>query len=379
MKILINYNQSSIGHQILDAWHARVQSQSENYLNNTEYSFEKVESVSDYHTKILCDYMPQSLESIDLNKYDLVLLCNGGEPIEVASPLIKSLLQQDKVYLICNSLLTDDHPLQHKIIWFPDSVQTCRDYWTRHFYPQYFEHQQLVDLPRHKNITCINGSNRINRKYFFDCLQQVVPELTPVSNINPVAHELLDCQWESVEDTEFRQWLNDNHPVIKNHSMDENYYSQSSAIGIQEKFGLIPPGYFVLPMYYESRCVVYPETSWINNELCLTEKACKCFFGGSLPMPIAGANVNKLYNDIGFATAWNLLPDDLKQFDSELDHKKRYSQLATAIAWLHDHTEVFHSSLFEELTTQNKIKFLTCHCDNRAVQRFDQVINQYQC
>ena len=378
MKIVVNYRDTGIGHQIIDAWNSLVQSRCADYANNVEYVFDPVDSVQDYNVSILCDYMPDLIDITVTSKYDLVLFCNGGEPLEVANPDMREMLKRDNVYLICNGLLTADHQLRHKVIWFPDSVQSCRDYWTRHFYPQYFENQLLQKLPRKQLISCINGLNRINRKYFFDNLSLAVPELNLHSKINAgVVGELLDCQWESTQDTEFRQWVNDNHDIVRNSTQEENYYSQSPVIGIQNKFGSVPPGYFILPMYFESYCVVYPETSWINNQLCVTEKALKCFYSGSLPMPISGARVNQLYNQIGFATAWNLLPPHLQEFDTELDHRKRYQQLNQAIAWLHDNPMVFQSDQFQQLVLQNKMNFLTCSCDYWAVEQFDKLMQKH--
>lgn len=374
MKILINNQTSGIGHQIIDAWHAMLQSRTANYAHTNKYTFGTIDLKQDHDLTILCDYMPTMIDPAITAAYDLVLFCNGGEPIEVANPDMREMLTRPNVYLICNALLSHDHELADRVVWFPDSVQTCRDYWTRHFYPQYFENQKFQALPRQTPMSCITGSNRINRKYFFDNLQQAIPSLLLHAKVNQTVTELRDCQWESQHDRDFRDWLNNNHAITRNMDNDDNYYSQSAMIGIQNKFGSIPPGWFVLPMYFTSYCVIYPETSWINNELCVTEKALKCFYGGSLPMPVAGANVNKLYNQIGFATAWNLLPAELQQYDSELDHRQRFAKQIQAIAWLHDNPQVFQSQLFDQLTLQNRINFLTCDCDALAIERFDRLI-----
>lgn len=377
MKIVINGNNVGIGHQILDAWHAYRQSISDKYISAFEYTFENISTEPDHDLSIFCDYMPSELSDDLINSYDLVLICNGGEPLEVANPFIKHVLEtHSNVYFIVNALLTDDHELKTRTIWFPDCIQTCRDYWTRHFYPQYYENTKLQNLPRQNLIHAITGSNRANRHYFFESLRSQVVDLPMHSKINTQLTELADCQWETVEDSNFREWLNDHYGVRGKEIDNENYYAQKIHVGIKEKFGSILPGYFILPLYFENHCIVFPDTSWINNQLCVTEKALKCFYSGSLPMPVSGANVNKLYNQIGFYTAWNLLPDQYKKFDSELDHQKRYLGLVEAIKWLWENPSVFKSQQFEQFTSQNKINFLTCKSDADAIQTFDNLINR---
>jgi hypothetical protein len=122
---------------------------------------------------------------------------------------------------------------------------------------------------------------------------------------------------------------------------------------------------------------VFPESGWQNNELNITEKALKCFYAGCLPFPVAGANVNKLYNEIGFYTAWNLLPGELKSFDSELDHDKRYHAMVECLKWFELNPTVFSSELFSEMTDSNKRNFLTCDCDHDAIKKFDLVIQKH--
>ena len=378
MKIVIHNNSTGIGHQILDAWQAYRQSTLDNYSNDCEYIFDQVEKVKEYDLSIYCDYMPRHLSSDILKNYDLVLICNGGEPLEVASPFIKQLLEHNHVYFITNAWLDDQHPLKQKNIWFPHNVQTCRDYWTRHFYPQYFENQNFEKLPRNDSIIWISGDNRPNRQCFVDTLVSTVPDFPMHSKINvDIRQELKACQWETAEDVEFRFWCNSQYKVCRSVNSSENYYNNSVTVGIQDRFGSIPPGYFILPLYFENSCVVFPETSWINNEMCITEKAIKCFYSGSLPMPVSGANVNKFYNQIGFYTAWNLLPPEHQEFDQILDHRVRYEKLADSIKWLQDNKHVFRSRLFEELTQKNKINFLTCECDSMSIKWFDQILSKY--
>jgi hypothetical protein len=143
----------------------------------------------------------------------------------------------------------------------------------------------------------------------------------------------LDSQFESNEDTEFRQQVNNWYPTNnKIHETQSEYSTGSVAVGIDKKFGRVIPGYFILPEYFMYRCVIFPESTWQNDELCLSEKICKCFYAESLPWPIGGSNIHKLYNEIGFYTAWNVLPDHLKLFDR---YQKQQLECSSCVALDH--------------------------------------------
>ena len=83
-----------------------------------------------------------------------------------------------------------------------------------------------------------------------------------------------------------------------------------------------------------------------------------CFISGSITMPVAGSIVNFLYNSVGFYTAWNLLPAELQEFDSESDHQRRYKGLVEAIDWLWNNRDVTNGSQFHDMVLHNQQLFL---------------------
>lgn len=365
----------STGFQILDAWYGFMQScDSKNYLSQFEITFNAPYLCEDLN--ILCDYMPNEHSEKELAKYDLIFFCNGGEPLQVATKTMGNLIHRKNVYLITNSYLAESHPLHHKVIWFPHNVQNCRDYWTRHFYPQYYENMENRLIYRKTELVGINGSVRTNRYYFFQLLKQQVPNVLQLSNIGTTIRKLNDAQWESAEDTQFKEWVN---VQFQDNSIPEpdQYYDNSPKIGIDGKFGSVPPGYFIMSEYFEYSCVIFPESNWQNNELAITEKALKCFYAGSLPFPIGGSNINQYYNDIGFYTAWNLLPDNLKQFDQMSDHAARYQQAVDAVDWLNSNRSVFKSDRALSMINQNRSNFLTCECDIISVKKLDNIMQPF--
>lgn len=314
----------------------------------------------------------------DYNSYDLVMLSNGGEPIAVSRPTIHEHWEKENVFLVFNSLVTQDHLLHNKIIYFPDPVQQCRDYWTRYFYPHYYTANEYSRLRQSKDIIAVMGANRTVRYY----VNSMIAENTSIKILNGVSEQLINTNhsyWESTEDFEFRNTLEEKHQHEFVPESDSTYYSDVPTIGIDGKFGEVPKGYELMTEYFTHRCVVFPESSWQNNELAITEKALKCFYAGSLPFPIAGANVNKLYNSIGYATAWNLLPREHQKFDEELDHFKRINMMIDALKWIEDNPFALQSDEFAELTRQNKLKMLTYSPVEHGVNKLVEIIDECRC
>ena len=132
----------------------------------------------------------------------------------------------------------------------------------------------------------------------------------------------------------------------------------------------------MLPEYFENSCIIYPETTWQNNELTITEKTLKCCFAGSLPFPVGGSNINIMLNDMGFYTAWNLLPRKLREFDSILDHNIRYKKMVDAIKWLIDNPYVFQSKKFHEYIIENRNNMLTCKSELEQVINLNNIIEK---
>ena len=128
--------------------------------------------------------------------------------------------------------------------------------------------------------------------------------------------------------------------------------------------------------YFTYSCVIFPETSWLNNQLFLTEKVVKCFVAKTIPWPVSGANINLLYNNLGFKTAWNLLPRDLQIFDAEPDHVKRTNLCLKAIEWLNHNMEILESDLAKSIVKNNFELYHTSRLDSTTAVDLENIINK---
>lgn len=378
MKQTINFHihRDTQGFQIFDALYAYYQS-----LGPAFESAIDIKISQDFDTSsdlnIFCDYMPGRVNKEQISKYDLIFFSTSCEPLTVSTPLIaKMLIDDPRCFLINNSLLTSDHQYLDKIIWYPGNIRECRKLWTDHFYPHYYTNLDNLTRTRTGNMIFINGENRSWRYYFSQLLQQACPTLPIRSSISTGVRKTNNSDYESTLDQSFRQWVNE-YFKDKIVNSGTSYYADSSSAGIDGKFGRHPPGIQILNEYFDYQCVIFPETSWLNNELGITEKALKCFYSGCWPWPVGGANVNRLYNELGFYTAWNLLPIELQAFDSELDHQQRYQLQCTAIAWLHAHPEVFDSESAVKMIKSNQQNFHVSTSELISVQRFDMLIKKF--
>jgi hypothetical protein len=364
--------------QLIDVLYAYYQSLDNKFQTNVYF---RVSSEFDItaDVNVFCDYMPETIDYEELKKYQLILLTSSCEPLIVSTAaMVECLNKLDNCYLICNSLLTQDHRLYNKVIWFPGNIFECRKLWTDHFYPHALENAVFAQQPRDQSIMLVNGQNRAHRHHFISELKNHNVEILIRSSLTDTVSETNDSTLhESPEDTEFKEWVNNQYSniIVRNQSTD--YYNNSDVVGIDGNFGTWPPGYRILKEYFTYCVVVFPESTWQNNEMAITEKSCKCFFAGSLPWPVGGSNLNFLYNQVGFFTAWNLIPKELQKFDGILDHRQRYQQQVLALDWLSNNLDVFESDSTKQMIASNQKLLYNNNITLNFVKRFDQLIQTY--
>lgn len=315
-------------------------------------------------------------DSASTDAFDLILIDNFGESLSACTDSAAVLLQKHNAYFLCSSYVPDHHPLYDKIIPYNHNHQLFVDTITRRFYPQYHHLRRNTREPK-EPMVFINGANRAWRHYFTDLMRHSLQDQICIKNsVKSRPSKILDCQFESQHDTDFRVFCNDNIAEIDDQEQqDLNYYHNSYSVGSGEKFGRIPPGYFFISEYFDFHCVIYPETSWLNHDFMVTEKTWKCFAAGAIPWPIAGAGFNHMMNQFGYETAWNLLPEHLQPFDHELDHALRYQQQIEALAWATQNPEIWHSARADQIRHNNKHRLIyNASWDLRTFTQLDKIL-----
>ena len=373
MKLNIRCQSESVSLQLFDKWYAYKQSQDTvNYYANVSVTYSN--EIKKDCINIWFECMPEAI-SPAVYEYDLIFLCNTGEPLANAmtQPMI-DLINKDNAYIVADGYLAKDHIMYDKIIWHPHDPLNCSSYWTKSFYPQFYNNHFADNKQRSGNMYAVNGTNRSWRHYFFNALQKNIPKLEIKNSYNNLIQESRQAAWETQQDKEFRTWVNDSYGAHK--YISDSYYNDIINVGIDNKFGEILPGYFILKEYFDYYCIIFPESTWQNDELCLSEKSLKCFYTGCLPMPVGGSNINQLYNSLGYYTAWNLLPKNLQSYDDNKNHVERYQQQITSIQWLYENPNVFKSAAAENMILLNQNNFLNNKTEFIVVDKFDKLIEK---
>lgn len=307
--------------------------------------------------KVLHAYLPHYYVDTP-HHYDLMIFDNADEPVSVivTNEMVDMLEKYQHAYCICNSYTSKDYFLNNKIITIFGDWAKSLNYWVSDFY----YHSFFGPASKFRNsVVYINGANRPSRQYFLDLIKGEIKLFeSSVVTSNIVIERNFEKQICSTEDKNFIIFL---YEKFKDSLTDldntENIYyytiRDEFPVGIDGKFGTVVPGFEIIDAYFDHYCVAYPETSFKNDELALTEKSLKCFVSGALPFPIAGANINSLYNEIGFQTAHDLLPTELK-FDTIKNHKERYEKASVALKWLNTNVEVLTSNKAQDIVVQNK-------------------------
>lgn len=166
--------------------------------------------------------------------------------------------------------------------------------------------------------------------------------------------------------------MNETYNISRN--IDTDYYNNSVECGINVKFGNIPPGYFLTDEYNQYKVIAFPESTWINDELSITEKSLKCFIFGNLPFPVGGRYLNTLYNRLGFITSWNFLPESLKEFDFIESHIERYDLMIESLKWLEKN--ISNSKKFQYAIEKNRRNLYSRKFSSIGVKRFIEVIEK---
>lgn len=362
INIVLQANADDVALQMFDAWYAYLQSQSNQPGMKIDVEIVQNDFLLPSHTNILLATMPDMLPN-NVDEFDLIFFANMFEPCSMATDIIFNNLNRDNAYFLNGSTLVEWHPWKDKLINPHCNIGWLKEFFTRFFYPSHYNILMNKGIKHRQGIVFINGANRAHRHYFHQLLQNTGSKITLRSSLGDNVLRTDDAFFESQQDIDFRLFVNNFYEKEISNNTDADYkykyHDQAMQVGINGKFGRVISGMFILPEYWQSDCVIFPESSWINDTLHITEKSVKCFFAGCFPWPIAGSNTNSLYNSLGFYTAWNLLPDNLQEFDSIKDHRLRYTMQVKCLEWASRNLHIFSTDRAKEMLLAN---YLNLHC-----------------
>ena len=363
--INIHVLKESVGLQVFDRWYAyrHRQRADSGYQSNIEITFGEPAKNC---INVAYAYMPDSW--VNPHDYDIIIYENCSEGLEVATEEIRGGVIQPMGYFLCGAYTSVKQRFHSDIIPWSLCHGLFLDRHVRPFYPGFYDRERRI-MTNRKPLWYINGQRRTWRQLLLETILQRVPDLKVHDSISQDVWVTGKSFFESDEDTKFRLYLDDGLGI----DQTTDYYSSAIPIGINQKFGTIARGWFVMPEYYEYHCTVYPESTWMNNEIQPNEKFFKCCLARSIPFPVGGAETHALYSYYGFKTAWHLLPDDLQDFDFDLDHISRYRTIARAVEWFVNNPDVFQSTPAQHIREQNYARLFEPSFDLTTMETLDRI------
>ena len=301
--------------------------------------------------------MPDAVPS-NIDDYDLVILDNADEAFGRGTEVMYEILYRyQHSYLACNSVLHHSHPRYQQL---NSRLITTMLHWNYHrrtyiepmFAPSR-EYQSLLPLPG--SMIYINGRNRSWRQYITGLLEKNVPRLAHHDQLhNQSASETKFAWHEDSFDTDARIHFNDHYANNKLNLDPPEQRWPALPSGVNGRFGQVEFYDRFFTEFRQHSVIVYPESTWQNNVVSLNEKSLRCFLHQRWAMPFGGCNMHALFRDLGFETAWCLLPKELAKFDQCQSHMERWQQQCVALNWLLDHPQVFQSDFAQKTLLNNR-------------------------
>jgi len=264
--------------------------------------------------------------------YDHYFVENGNEHLSVLGKA-KRLVDEQKADLLYGSYLHKKHPLFDRTISMAGSTNLSNIFYTS---PFYFTSLLFKKQHRDKNLTFINGENRSVRHYFLD---QVSKYMDLVINNSQSTIKTNLTGYYNNADNIFANYCNNLYDI--DNSPTNHISTNIISFG---KFGQTRLSYEPLPEYFTSRCMVYPETTFYNWEIFITEKTWKCVKAKTHWIIFAGAGSYEVMREVGLRSIIELCPDSMNDFDSIEDHILRIEKISKCCEYISNNSSIFDSS-----------------------------------
>lgn len=302
--------------------------------------------------------------------YDLILVDNDVEHLSTNDDIaIEFVKKYNHAYFLVGSFVSEEHKYFNKILTLPRDWFNCQNWYSN---PKTFVKYSNKKSAKDKDIVFIGGRLKTYRKYILDNLPNKINVIqNSKSNTNTN-----DAVFGDEFDTNFINECNNMYSVTEEN--EGNIFYNSLRFGFKDRpFGYTPIGYWLLPAYNTHKCIVYPEASFLNNEVYPTEKTWKCVVSKTHWIMFAGMNSYHLMKHNGIRSILELVPGGIL-FDKIANHKERIKQQIKGIDFLSNNIEIFESTKAQTILRENFDNFFikTTHVIE-MVNKLDNVINEH--
>jgi len=285
----------------------------------------------------------------NIDVFDLIICNNNMEHSMAMNADVLRYLKNKPVYLVMGSFLSTNHSLYNKVISFSEDWVNCMMWYNSYL--------SLIRYNAHNNttkdkgkITYIGGQLRSWRKFVLDHLPNNI-DILQTSKTVVTTNDILVTD---VKTQNFINYCNDLYEVSgTNVTHEENVHMTRLSFGRKSSHtGGASQGYFIMPEYHSSECIIYPESTLVNNEVFPTEKLWKCVISNAHWIMFAGCNSYSLMKKQGLISILSLTPYGI-DFDSIPDHAERYKQQMKGIEYIANHRKIFNTQDATDILKNN--------------------------
>lgn len=346
--------------------------------HNIDFDFEVIHNKDNFsHNSIkvlLLDIKPEISKDYIIHNYDFVFLCNSAEHMAVSSDEMYDYLHEyNNVYGIVGSFIHKEFSFADKLIPFMRDSINCKNWFANantyisHYYHNY------NNLPT-KNILFINGQNRTQRQ---DWINHIAIHSNKIINNTPlISKQTKKSKFASEHDNQYIDYCNEKYPVDLDTDQIKktNNFSDEILFGKNGKHGVTRRGYFPINEYYDSGCVVYPESNFFANEFYPTEKTHKCIFLKKHWIAITGKNAYAIMRDNGIRSIVELCPDSINDFDSEDDWFIKVKKISKCVEYIKNNKHIFDSKEAQKMLDDNFYNFVCSSSEYNAAKKLYNIL-----
>lgn len=310
------------------------------------------------------------------NEFDLVIIDNTFEHLmSMSTTMLNYCNTYDNCYIAVGGYIHPSNALYDKCITFPEDWANCRNWYVNpKTFVSYFMQSDVNTHNKSHKMIYIGGELRSWRKYISDQLDDCIDIIQNSKTIT----RTLDAIASDTSTQQFIAYCNSLYGV-SNNEIPKNMFHERISFGLQERIaGEATVSYCVLDEYKTYKCVVYPETSLVNNEFFITEKTIKCMMLRVHFIFFAGCNAYELAKRVGVRSILELVPGGL-DFDTEINPIERYKKQIQSIKFLNNHPEIFESAEAKDILNENFTEFVSGNDFMiPSVNKMDNILEKYQ-
>ena len=297
----------------------------------------------------------KSLTNKHVNDFDIVIIDNNVDHVQVHDEIIYNFISEyDNVYFLIGGFVTSKYNFSEKVISYSADWIDCIQLYTDSLC--FTRYSININKNKNNNLLFVGGALRSWRKFIIDMLPNKVKIHQKASEIAGTKYVIGGSKYDRL----FIDMCNSKYNVDTNTTPENEFYSHLT-LGLEHlPAGGARLGYYAIPEYSNTQCVLFPEACFVNNHVFPTEKLWKCVASKTHWIMFSGSESYKILQDYGIRSILELVPNGI-QFDSIDNHEERFNKQVLMVEYLVNHPEVFNSNEAQEILHSNYESFFNNH------------------